>query len=140
MFLNSIKIILMGSLVFCLNNPLMAADEEEAPVETKPGYVSLGNSMVLNLSTEGKRLTFLQLEADVLVKDDNAIPIIETHIPAIRHKLILLLSEQNAKDMKSPVIREQIRQQATTEIRGMLEKMADNSDIEEVLFSNFLVQ
>lgn len=127
-------------LLICFCNLSIAADEEDKPAEKIPGYVSLGDPMVLNLSTNSRKLTFLQIKADVLVKDDNAKEVVESHIPAIRHQLIVLLSEQSAAAMKTPVKREEIRQQATNEIRGMLNEMANNNDVEEVLFSSFLVQ
>jgi len=134
----SIELIL-GTVMMCLSSSAgLAADEAEEKV--KPAYVSLGDPMVLNLSTQTKRLTFLQVKADVLVKDEDAKEVIGMHIPAIRHKLIVILSEKNATDMKSPTKREEVRQQATTEIRDMIEEMANNKDIEEVLFSSFLVQ
>ena len=120
--------------------PLSVWSADEEAMEMQPSYVSLGKPMVLNLSSNGKRLSFLQVSADVLVKDDNAKEVVEIHVPAIRHKLIVLLSEQLATDMKSPVKREEIRKQATSEIRDMIGQMASNQDIEEVLFSQFLVQ
>ncbi len=118
----------------------MAAEDEESPVKEKPGYVSLGKPMVLNLSTEGRRLTFLQVQAQVLVKNDKAKEIVEQNIPAIRHKLIVMLSEQKASDMKTPAKREEIRKQVTDAVRDMIESMTDNNDIDEILFSSFLVQ
>lgn len=132
--------ILITLCLLCFQNLLFAADEENAVVEKIPGYVALGEPMVLNLSNDSRRLTFLQIKADVLVKDDTAREVVEKHIPAIRHQLILLLSEQSALDMKTPVKREMVRQQATQQIREMLEKMTGNKDIEEVLFSSVLVQ
>ncbi len=132
--------VFLSIFLLCFNTAVFAADEEEVPKE-KPGYVSLGKKpMILNLATNGNRHVFLQIKADVLVKNEDAKEVIEAHIPAIRHKLILLLSEQNAIDMKTPAKREEIRKLATVEIRDMIEQMASNTDIEEVLFSNFLVQ
>lgn len=141
MSIKSISIIL-SLLLYCFNTSVFAADDEEQAVPEKvPGYVSLGKKpLVLNLATDGKRLTFLQVKADVLVKDDEAKAIVEAHIPAIRHKLIVLLSEQKAIDMKTPAKREEIRVLATTQIRDMIKEMTGNDDIEEVLFSSFLVQ
>ena len=86
------------------------------------------------------RLTFLQLQADALVRDENSVEIIKTHIPAIRHVLIVLLSEQNAIDMKSPDKREALRSLATTQVKELMLELADNKDITEILFSSFLVQ
>ena len=132
--------VFLSIFLFCFNTAVFAADEEETPKE-KPSYISLGSKpMILNLATNGNRRVFLQIKADVLVKNEDAKEAIEEHIPAIRHKLILLLSEQNAVDMKTTSKREEIRKLATAEIRDMMEQMAGNKDIEEILFSNFLVQ
>ncbi len=134
-----IKTLLLTLLL--LMAPLVQAAEDEAPKKKEPAYVSLGKPMVLNL-TGGKRrrLTFLQVAADVLVKDEEAKAVVEQHIPAIRHQLILVLSEQKAEDLKTPAAREKIRQQLTNQVRDMIEEMTDNNDIDEILFTTFLVQ
>ncbi len=139
MHIKSIDILII-SLLLILFSPLSVAAEEEATIKAKPSYVSLGDPMVLNLSTDSKRLTFLQLKADVLVNSDDAKEIVKKHIPAIRHQLIVLLSEQKSIDMKTTAKREEVRQLATAQIREMIENMTANKDIEEVLFTNFLVQ
>ena len=115
-----------------------AADEEEAAPKTS-AYISLGDPMVLNLSG-GKRLTFLQISADVLISDDDAEDTIKMHVPAIRHSLIMLLSEQKASDIKSPGKREEIRQQATARVKGLITELSGNEAISDVLFSSILVQ
>ncbi len=136
------KLIFALLILLCSGLSMAADDEEGAEVvkERAPEYVSLGAPMVLNLSTTGSRLTFLQVKADILVEDEDAKEIVELHVPAIRHKLIVILSEKDAKDMKSPAKREQVRQQATTEIKDMIAELAKTEGIQEVLFSNFLVQ
>ncbi len=135
---------ILSIILFFFISPVFAADEEggeAAPVESKPSYVSLGpKPMILNLSTDGSRLSFLQINADILVKNDDAKEQVEKNIPAIRHKLIVMLSEQKSIDMKTPAKREEIRHQLTNEVRDMMEKMTNNNDIDEVLFSTFLVQ
>jgi flagellar FliL protein len=116
-----------------------AADEAEEAAPKSSAYVSLGDPMVLNLSG-GKRLTFLQISADVLVADSDAERTIKVHVPAIRHSLIMLLSEQNAKDIKSPARREEIRQQATARVKGLIADLSGSQDVSDVLFSSILVQ
>ena len=134
------KILLIVStvLLLCSTQAWSAADEETK--KSSSAYVSLGKSMVLNLSSKNNRLTFLQLQADALIKDEDSEQIIKTHIPAIRHVLIVLLSEQNATDMKSPEKREEIRSLATTQVKQLMLELADNKDITDILFSSFLVQ
>jgi flagellar protein FliL len=131
--------ILLGLLLLIFTLPLMAADEPEK-VELTPGYVSMGEAMVLNLATDSPRLTFVQLKADVLVRDENSIDSVKLHMPALRHQVILMLSEQDAAKMKSPVEREKLRKQISDKVRSVYKELTGKDDIEEVLFSNFLVQ
>ena len=138
MSVKTIRLLLFTLLALLYGTQVMA--EEEAAKDPEPGYVSLGETMVLNLSTDGRKLSFLQLKADVLVGDDDSKSVVESHLPAIRHQLIVMLSEQSATDMKTPAKREQVRQQVTTQVRDMLKEMGDNPDVKEVLFSTFLVQ
>ncbi len=115
-----------------------AADEDVTPLTSS--YVSLGEPMVLNLTSKTKRLTFLQISADVLVSDSDVEDTIKTHVPAIRHSLILLLSERDAVDIKSTAKREEIRQQATTNVMALLAELSGNPADGEILFSSILVQ
>lgn len=131
------KLFLFWVLMFSFTSVVA---EEDAPPKKVPAYVSLGDPMVLNLSTKKNRLTFLQLKVDILVEDDDAKEAVTKHIPAIRHKIILLLSEQDATDMKTPAKRNDIRKLATEQIQELMDELADNDDIEDVLFSQFLIQ
>ena len=130
-------IIFALSMALGLSQAQAAEDEEAAPKTS--AYVSLGDPMVLNLSG-GKQLTFLQISADVLISDADAERTIKTHVPAIRHSLIMLLSDQKASDIKSPGKREEIRQQATARVKGLIAELSGSEDVNEVLFSSILVQ
>jgi len=136
------KLILCSVLFMLGLSQAFAAEEaeeaEEATSKTS-AYVSLGEPMVLNLSG-GKRQTFLQISADVLISDADAESTIKTHVPAIRHSLIMLLSEQKANDIKSPGKREEIRQQATARVKGLIADLSGSQDVSDVLFSSILVQ
>ena len=137
-----LKTILCSMLMLFWINPGLAAEDGEADEVTKPSsaYVSLGDAMVLNLSSTRNRTTFLQISADILVTSSDAEEIIETHIPAIRHSLIVLLSEQKDSDIKTPAKREEIRMQATTQVKELIAKLSGNEEVADVLFSNILVQ
>lgn len=132
------KLILCATILLLGLTQAQAANDDEVASKSS-AYVSLGEPMVLNLSG-GKRLTFLQISADVLVSDADAESTIKTHVPAIRHSLIMLLSEQKSGDIKSPTKREEIRQQATARVKGLMAELADSQDVSEVLFSSILVQ
>jgi flagellar protein FliL len=128
--------VILGLLLLVSSLPASAAEQASAD----PGYVSLGEPLVLNLTTEGTRLSFVQLKAEVLIKDESDADLVEMHIPALRHQLILMLSEQNAADMKTATKREQLRQKISAKMRSVFKQLTGKDDIEEVLFSSFLVQ
>jgi flagellar FliL protein len=133
----------MQKSILCAIILLLSATQAQAatkePASTSSAYVSLGEPMVLNLSGTS-RLTFLQISADVLISDSDAEETIKLHVPAIRHSLIMLLSEQKASDIKSPEKREEIRQQATAQVQSLIADLAGNNDISDILFSSILVQ
>ncbi len=131
--------ILFSLLILFLTQTVSAAEETEEQKKV-PAYISLGNALVLNLTNKKSRLTFLQLKADVLIADEEAKSVVEPHIPAIRHHLILLLSEQSVQDMKSSTKREEIRTKVTTQVQEVISELANNDAVEDVLFSSFLVQ
>ena len=131
------KLLLCSMIMLLGFTQAKAADDE--PALAKSAYVSLGDPMVLNLSGP-KRLTFLQISADVLVSDSDAEETIKTHVPAIRHSLIMLLSEQKAGDIKSPARREEIRQQATSQVQALIADLSGSKEVSEILFSSILVQ
>lgn len=131
------KIILCVIILLTGFTQAWAAEDEPAP--TSSAYVSLGDPMVLNLSGTS-RLTFLQISADVLVRDSDAEETIKLHVPAIRHSLIMLLSEQKASDIKSPDKREEIRRQATAQVQSLMVDLSGSNDISDILFSSILVQ
>ena len=129
------------AILLCFK-PAWSAGEEEAEETTAKtsSYVSLGGPMVLNLSNDNNRLTFLQVKADILIEDSNSEDLIKTHVPAIRHELIVLLSEQKVHDMKSSTKREEIRKIATTQVQALIADLTGSNDVGDVLFSSFLVQ
>jgi flagellar protein FliL len=131
--------ILLGLFLLMFQLPTLAADTPEQDAAT-PGYVSMGEALVLNLATDSNRPTYVQLKADIMVKDENYIDLVTLHMPALRHQLILMISEQNANKMKDPLEREKLRKEIVTKIRSVYKKLTGSDDIEDVLFSNFLVQ
>ena len=44
--------IILGLLLICFHIPAFAAEEEAPPEEKTPGYVSLGQPLVLNLAED----------------------------------------------------------------------------------------
>ena len=135
------KILLMLLLLPCVVlQPVVAQEADEEAPTTTSAYVSLGKAMVLNLSSQKRRITFLQISADALIDDDAHQELVEAHVPAMRHTLIVLLSEQSDVDMKSSMKREELRQQATAEVKQLITELTGQDLVSDLLFSSILVQ
>ena len=137
--LANVKMLFISLMLLTFSSELLAAEDLAKP-KLSTDYVSLGKPMVLNLSSKRNRLSFLQISADVQVKSDNAKEIAEKFVPVFRHILILKLSEQNAQEMKTVAKREELRTQASKQIREVINELSDASEIKDILFSKYLVQ
>ena len=82
-------------------------------------YVELKPDFVVNLSNDDQ-ITFVQVSTQVRVDTSKAASALETHDPAIRHALVMLLSSKSVKEMSSRDGKQQLREEAVQAIRNVL--------------------
>ena len=112
-----------------------AADPEEVR------YVPLQPSFVTNFGDAGNgRLKFVKADVSVRVSSSAAAAAARYHLPALRNAIVLLLSRQDESTIATGSGREAIRAEALAELRGILEAEEGEPFIEDVLFTNFIVQ
>ncbi|MGB9577906.1 MAG: flagellar basal body-associated FliL family protein [Halothiobacillaceae bacterium] len=127
-----------------------AAHEEKKPKKKKkddhttPSYVLVGEAgkpLLVNLA-DTSEADYLQVEVQLLVSSPEVEAAIKAHMPALRHALLTLFSQQKSPELKTSQGREQLRQQALADVRKILEKQADidPDEIEDLLFTNFIMQ
>jgi len=111
------------------------AEEESTPAKT--AYLPLNPSIVVNLASGGK---FCRVDIQIMTRDEEQLENIKLHAPAIRHELILLLSEQNGKALRTPAGKEAFRKAALTAAQEVIEKLTGTNSINELYFTSFFVQ
>jgi flagellar FliL protein len=107
-------------------------------------YVLIGEAgkpLLVNLA-DTSEADFLQVEVQILTTNPELEAKVKAHMPALRHALLTLFSQQKSPELKTAQGREQLRQQALAEVRSVLEKQAhiDPEDVEDLLFTNFIMQ
>lgn len=104
-------------------------------------YVPLQPAFVTNFgeATAG-RLSFVKADVSVRVGSNDAASATQYHLPALRNSLILLLARQDESTVSTGAGREAIRAEALAELRAILEAEEGEPYIEDVLFTNFIVQ
>lgn len=113
-----------------------AAKEEKLPAIYQP----LEPAFVVNFKDRG-RTRFLQVEVQVMARDQKVIDELNKHMPVIRNDLLLLLSAQTAETLQSAEGKEALRQGSLDSINKFMEEQTGKKDVIEALyFTSFVMQ
>jgi flagellar FliL protein len=114
------------------------AEEEQAQASAISSYIDLRPAFVTNYGS-GSRLHYLKAEISLRVTE-SAVDAVKHHMPAIRHEIVMLLSSQDNETVVSSDGKESIRVQALAAVRECFEKEEEAGQIEDLLFTSFIVQ
>ncbi|MCU7931153.1 MAG: flagellar basal body-associated FliL family protein [Candidatus Thiodiazotropha sp. (ex Codakia rugifera)] len=132
--------ILIAMLIF-LALPLMAEDEKDEKTEEEApptiNYYQVKPSLVANLATGGK---YIRCDIQLMTNDELFLEDLTLHGPAIRHTLLLLLTEQDGRKIKTPDGKEALRKEALSVISKLMQDLSGKEGIKALFFTTFLVQ
>lgn len=93
--------------------------------------------MVVNLN--GAR-RYLRADVQMLVEGAENIARIKTHMPALRHTLIMLYANRDPATLSNVQEREKLRAETLAEITKTLDQYGSSEGLKDIFFSGFLVQ
>lgn len=132
-------------VLFCvfyltLFSPLTSVVAEEEGVEQASDYqyFALTPDIITNYIKPGKRLGYVRLSIDVMVKSSSAYEAVEMNAPLIRDRIITIIGEQNESQIKSIAERDAIRLRCLTEVNEVLFDTIGVRPIENILFTKYL--
>lgn len=130
-----------GAWFFLMGQPAEVEQTEAVATPTlgPVQYVELAPAFIVNFPHQGRQ-RFLQASISVMSRDPQAIEAVTQHMPVLRHNLINLLSAQMLLVFEDPTGIEQLRQLATEEVKQVMRREIGRDGIEEVLFTNFVMQ
>ena len=115
-------------------------DEGEEQLPDSPAiYYPLKPEYIVNIDARGRR-RYLRLDITVLTREDDVIPELETHRAAIDNAINLISGGQIFEEIQTPEGKEFLRVQLLTELQTIMEKEIGKPGIEQVLFTNFVMQ
>jgi flagellar FliL protein len=113
---------------------------EAAPPARPPAlYLNLDPPFLANFSVNGRQ-QYLQVAVAVLARDQDALDGINTHMPLIRNRLVMLLSGEQFSQLQTDEGREQLRAKLLQAIREILQQEIGKPGVEQVLFTHFVMQ
>ncbi|MBB3169916.1 flagellar FliL protein [Simiduia aestuariiviva] len=138
-------LVLIACCLLLWHPQTVAQDEEaeaegETPAKPEALYIPLQPPFVVNYGGPG-RLRYLKAELTVRVYDVSAAQKVRHHMPAIRDTLVTLMSRQEELVIDTQEGKEQLRQDALTAIRTVIEnEEGEDTGVVDVFFDNLIVQ
>jgi flagellar FliL protein len=128
------------------------AEEEQAESTLAPAlYYEMTPNFTINFNVNGRQ-RYLQAAITLLYRDPLLEELLKLHMPAIRNGLVMLLSAKNFEELQTNEGKEILRKEALEIIRSQLQKEQEAlvtsgkseevspSNVEQVLFTNFVMQ
>ncbi|ALP52686.1 hypothetical protein Tel_05710 [Candidatus Tenderia electrophaga] len=118
------------------------AEEEQKPQQDAnkvPIYFAFPEPFTVNFETD-QGLRFLQVSVEIMTYNQTAVDGIQTHMPALKNNIILLLSNQSYGTLVTLEGKEELRQKTLNEILSILKKHKVEGKVEEVYFTTFVMQ
>ena len=132
----------VGATWFFMHKSESKAEETPAVASNaKPAaiYEPLTPAFVVNFKYNG-RDRYMQVSMTLQARDKADMDALKVHMPVIRNNLVMLFSGQSFDTLATPVGQEMLRQKATASIQEVAQKEVGKPVIDQVLFTNFVLQ
>jgi len=96
-------------------------------------------AFVANFNQNGRQ-RYLQVSITLLARNQADLDALKVHMPVIRNNLVMLFSAQPFDTLATPVGQEMLRQKVTASVQEVAQKEVGKPVIEQVLFTNFVLQ
>jgi flagellar FliL protein len=121
----------------------LAVAEPEKPEKTEPlapaQYVPLDPPFVVSFDEEdGTR--YVQMQVQAMARSEKTIEEIKKHSPALRNAFLFLLGSYKLEELTTLPGKEKLRAELTTKANEVLAKNGSEGQIEELYFTNFVIQ
>ena len=131
---------------------LLSGDDSEAAAEGESAaatemvqtdgpaiYLDLDQPFVVDFLVSGKQ-RYLQLNMTLKSRDQGQIDAVKLHMPLIRNSLVLLFSSQSFDELQTIEGKQKLKSSAVETINNILTQETGMGGIEDVLFTNFVMQ
>ncbi|RBW45103.1 flagellar basal body-associated protein FliL [Psychromonas sp. B3M02] len=133
-------------VVFCVlclqlwSPAYLVAAEEGAPISSSYQYFELEPDIITNYIKPGKKLGYIRVGIDLMVKSNKALEEVELHEPLIRDRIITVLGEQSEEKIRSVSERQGIRLSCLNAVNDAIFEITGDRPVEDLLFTKYLEQ
>lgn len=116
-----------------------APHKKRKVVHGEPVYMKLGDAFIVNFMA-GDQIRYLQVAIEVMSRDPEVEKDIEKYMPVIRNNLVMLFSGLDFETISSVEGKQKIRHEALAEVQRILEDQTGYKGVEDLYFTNFVMQ
>ncbi|ABC31860.1 Flagellar basal body-associated protein [Hahella chejuensis KCTC 2396] len=113
--------------------------EQAAPVKAEAIYYDMRPPLVVTFDYKGKQ-RFLQASISLLTRNQGVLDGVDLHMPVIRNRLINLYSGKDFENVQTDEGRLALLSESLEAINTALKEQGVDGEIEQVLFTNFVLQ
>jgi flagellar FliL protein len=125
---------------FMQNAQSKPAAAETSVVGKQPAiFEPMAPAFVANYNQNGRQ-RYMQVSITMQGRDQAELEALKVHMPVIRNNLVMLFSGQDFTALATPVGQEMLRQKATASVQEVAQKELGKVVIEQLLFTNFVLQ
>jgi len=129
-----------GGAAWFFMQPKAGDKKEEKKTEPAKAPVFLPlETFTVNLQPDPDE-KFLQLEATVQVASPEVAEQLKVQMPAVRNRILMLLTSKTAADVSSPEGKQQLSDEMLAELKKPFVAGEKPQDVTSVLFTSFVVQ
>lgn len=132
---NLTKRLLFALLLSVSSHPLYAVESGG----TASLYVELGQPLVVNIFTHDS-VHFVRATIQLKLTDPALAPTVQTHLPAIRHSLVMFLSERSLFEFQTTAGKRKLRDDALTAVRQAVKEAMGTAAIDTIFFTSLMLQ
>ena len=132
----------VGATWFVMHKRESAYATGTAQANAKPAaiYEPLTPPFVVNFNQNGRQ-RYMQVSITLQGRDQADLDALKVHMPVIRNNLVMMFSGQGFDTLaSSPVGQEMLRQKATAVVQEVAQREVGKSVIDQLLFTNFVLQ
>ncbi|PSU21312.1 flagellar basal body-associated protein FliL [Photobacterium kishitanii] len=116
-----------------------SSETPQTPLKMSSYYIVLPDPFIFNVSGKD-RDRVVQIKVQLMVRGEVNEALANKHAPLIESVLLQTFAATTVEQLRQPLGREQLRQQALTTVQATMNKMTDMPVVERVLFTGFVMQ
>ncbi len=129
-FMKHLTLSIVAAIILFFTPPSSAQDSY--------AYYGFEPDIITNYISSGKKIGYVRVTVELMLKDVSYLPIVEHHAPLLRDAIIDIISKEPESKAKSLVGREEIRAKTAQRLKEILTEETGQELIKEVLFTKYL--